>query len=369
MRIPRTVSIFLALVVSAFAIAACGGDNSSGNSSDAEAVLKQTFGPDHPIKSGRLDLSLNLELEGVARLTDPVALRLSGPFQSNGPGTLPNFQFTLDVDAGGKAFSAGAVSTGQAGYLTFEGQSFDVGTQLYNSFKQGYENAAKQAKSKSAGGTPSLGALGIEPINWLDDAETKGEEDIAGTTTEHVSAQVDVPKFLDDVSRLLSKAQGLSVQGAGAVPKSLTPEQRRDIARSVKSATVDVWSGKDDKTLRKLSLDVQLDVPQDVRSKVGNLRSGRITFQFTIADLNEPQKVTAPSGARPLSELTQALQQLGLGAASGANGSGSGGSGSGSSASGSSSGASGKQAEYLNCLQKAGTDVAKIQGCADKLQP
>jgi hypothetical protein len=375
MRIARTVSIFLALVVSAFAIAACGGDNSSSSSSDAEAVLKQTFGPDHPIKSGKLDLALNLDLKGVARLTDPVALRLSGPFQSNGAGTLPNFQFTLDVDAGGKAFSAGAVSTGKAGYLTFEGQSFDIGTELYNSFKQGYENAAKQAKSKSASGTPSLGALGIEPINWLNNAETKGEEDIAGTTTEHVSAEVDVPKFLDDVSRLLSKAQGLNVQGAGAVPKSLTPEQRRDIARSVKSATVDVWSGKDDKTLRKLALDVQLDVPEDVRSKVGNLQSGRITFQFTIANLNEPQTVTAPSGARPLSELTQALQQLGLGGASsgangsGSGGSGSGGSGSGSSGSGSSSGASGKQADYLNCLQKAGTDVAKIQGCADKLQP
>jgi len=168
MRIARTVSIFLALVVSAFAIAACGGDNSSSSSSDAEAVLKQTFGPDHPIKSGKLDLALNLDLKGVARLTDPVALRLSGPFQSNGAGTLPNFQFTLDVDAGGKAFSAGAVSTGKAGYLTFEGQSFDIGTELYNSFiratrtppsrpraraRAARRRSARSASSRSTGST------------------------------------------------------------------------------------------------------------------------------------------------------------------------------------------------------------------------
>jgi hypothetical protein len=371
MRIPRLLAIVLTLVLSGTAIAACGDDNSSSSSSDAQSVLKQTFGPNHPIRSGRLDLSLNLDLHGVARLNGPVALRLSGPFQSNGAGTLPNFQFSLDVDAGGQSFTAGAVSTGKAGYLTFEGTAFDVGTQLYNSFKKGYEQAAKGAKGKS--GTPSLSALGIKPLDWLDNAETKGDEEIGGAQTEHVTADVDVPRFLDDVSRLLEKAQGLKVAGAGAVPSSLTPEQRRDIARAVKSAKVDVWSGKDDKTLRKVALDLVLDVPQDIRSKVGGLRSGRITFQFTIASLNQPQKVTAPADARPLSELTQVLGQLGVGAGAGAGAGSGSGSGSGSSGSGSGSSASpaptGKQQEYLTCLDKAGTDVAQIQQCADKLQP
>ena len=358
-------------------VAACGDDNSASGGSDAQAVLKQTFGPDHPIRSGRLDLSLDLRLQGLPKLNGPVVLRLSGPFQSNGSGTLPNFQLTLDADAGGRTFTAGAVSTGKAGYLTFEGTSFDIGPQLYDAFKQGYEKAAKQSKDKS--GTPSLGALGIKPLEWLKDAETKGTEDVGGTQTDHVTAQVDVPRFLDDLSRLLEKAQGLSIQGAGAVPKALTPEQRRDIARSVKSAKVDIWSGQDDHTLRKLALDVQLDVPQDVRSKVAGLQSGKIAFQFTIADLNKPQKIAAPANPRPLSQLTQVLQQLGIGAGAAGSGSGSAGSagsGSGSgSRSGSGSGSAGsaapnsRQQKYLDCLQTAGTDVAQIQKCAALLTP
>jgi hypothetical protein len=362
MRLIRLLATLLALSLSAIAIAACGDDNSSGGGADAQSVLKETFGPNHPIRSGRLDLSLNLDLKGIPRLTDPVGVRLSGPFQSNGPGTLPNFQFGLDVDAGGRAFSAGAISTGTAGYLTFEGVAFDLGRDLYQSFKKGYEQAAKSSKDKS--NTPSLGALGIKPLDWLKNAETKDGEEVGGAQTDHVAADVDVPAFLDDVSRLLEKARGLQLNGAGAVPNSLTPQQRRDIARSVKSAKVDVWSGKDDKTLRKVALDLQLDVPEDVRSKVGGLQGGRITFQFTIAALNEPQKVTAPSDARPLSQLTQVLGQLGLGAG-GSGSSGSGGSGSGSSG----AAPTGKQAEYLKCVQAAGTDVAKIQRCGDKLQP
>jgi hypothetical protein len=367
-RIPRLLAVVLALAVIAVGAAACGDDNSASGGSDAQSVLKQTFGPGHPIRSGRLDLSLDLRLQGLPKLDGPVVLRLSGPFQSNGSGTLPNFQFTLDADAGGRSFTAGAVSTGKAGYLTFEGTSFDIGPELYDAFKQGYEKAATQSKDKN--GTPSLGALGIKPLEWLKDAETQGSEEVGGAQTDHVTAQVDVPRFLDDLSRLLEKAQGLNIQGAGAVPKALTPEQRRDIARSVKSATVDIWSGQDDHTLRKLALDVQLDVPEDVRSKVAGLQSGKIAFQFTIADLNKPQKIAAPANPRPLSQLTQALQQLGIGAGAAGSGSGSAGSGSGSgSGSGGSAAPSGKQQKYLDCLQQSGTDVARIQKCAALLTP
>jgi hypothetical protein len=363
---PRPIRLLVALltlVLTATGIAACGGGGNASSSGDASALLKDTFGANHPIKSGKLDLALDLDVKGLPRLSQPIAIRLNGPFQSNGPGKLPNFAFALDLASGSNPVSLGAISTGTNGYLSIEGQQFAMGSDLYASFKKGYADSQSKSDNKTA--TPSLQALGIRPMRWLRNPHEAGTEDVGGTTTTHLTSDVDVHQLLADVSTLLSKAKALNIAGATTpLSASLTPTERAAIERSVKTAAVDLWTGKDDRTLRKLALNVTLDVPQGERDALGGLRSGRIGFQFTIADLNAPQTITAPKGARPISELQKALQQLAGSASAGSSSSGS----SGSSGSGGTTTdpapSSGPQKQYLDCVQKAGTDVAQIQQCA-----
>jgi hypothetical protein len=350
-RTSRAVLTLLAAALLALAVAACGGSGSSGGSGDATSILAQTFGPNKPIKSGRLDVDLALDVKGVAALDGPVSLKLTGPFQSQGAGKLPQFDVTADIKLGSERIAAGLVSTGDKGYLTFQGQAYALSGELFKSFRDGFLQSQKQAGSKSGG--QSLAALGIDPGRWLKDPKTVGEEQVGGVDTIHVTAGIDVENLLTDVSTLLGKAGSL---GQGAVPTKLTPTQRQQIASAVKDATVDVYTGKDDKTLRRLTLDVAIDVPSDLRSKVGGLSTGTVKLDLTIADLNKPQTVTAPTNARPMSELTTALRALLGGTDAGAASSG-GGSGSGSAAPSASS-------RYLDCLQQAGNDVAKVQKCA-----
>ena len=47
-----------------------------------------------------------------------------------------------------------------------------------------------------------------------------------GTSTTHISAGVDVPRLLDDVDHLLSKAGSLGVRSATSVPTGITPAQK-----------------------------------------------------------------------------------------------------------------------------------------------
>ena len=133
-------------------------------------------------------------------------------------------------------------------------------------------------------------------------------------------------KLLDDVSTLLGRARGVTQAGGAAtrtsVPTQLTPQQRDAIARSVKSASIDVWAGVKDHTLRKVALDVVIAVPADLRARAGGLRDGRIRFQATIAQLNQRQTIAKPADARPIGELRAALQQLGLLGSGTASGSG-----------------------------------------------
>ncbi|HWH93833.1 MAG TPA: hypothetical protein VNT03_08225 [Baekduia sp.] len=375
------LAVLALLAVLVGGVAACGGDDDQGARSDADAtaLLRDTFGADHPIRSGRLDADLDVDLRGLAQLAQPLRLHLSGPFQSNGGTKLPDFALDVDFQGGEKPITVGAVFAQGGGFLTIEGQAFDLGSDIYTSFKQGYEKAkAQAARSGSSADQPTLAALGIAPLRWLKDPKNEGTEDIAGTASVHVSSGVDVGRLLEDISTLLGKAKSVTSSTGTSVPTRLTAEQRDAITRSITSARVDIWTGAKDHTLRKVAVDVRVDVPEELRAESGSLRTGHVIFQVTIADLNRGQTVRRPAGARPLSELRSALQQLGLLGDGDASPSGAG-TGTTATTPGATattpdatttapSAAAGAQADYAHCIAAAAEDLAKVQGCAKYLK-
>jgi hypothetical protein len=372
-RSPRLAVLALLLALLALGATACGGegsDGASGSSDDPAALLRDTFGADHPIRSGRVDANLDVDLRGLAQLTEPLNLHLSGPFQSNGGAKLPDFALDVDFQGGQRPVTVGAVFAQGGGFLTIEGQAFDLGSDIYNSFKQGYEKAkADAAKSGAAQkDQTTLAALGISPLRWLKDPKNVGTEDIAGTETVHVASDVEVGKLLQDISTLLGKAKSVTSSAGASVPGRLTAQQRDAITRSIKSAKVDVWTGAEDHTLRKVAVDIQVDVPEDLRAQAGNLRTGHLILQVTIAQLNQHQAIRKPVGARPLSELRSALQQLGLLGTSGSGGAASSTAPQGTATTPQDTGSgAGAPADYAKCLADAGEDLAKVQGCAKYL--
>lgn len=357
-RRSRAFAALIAVLLASTGLAACGG---GGGGNSPESLLKQTFGPNKPVRSGNLSVALNIDAAGLQGLKGPVSLKLTGPFQSQGKGKLPKFAFDLALNTGSSSFTAGAVSTGDKGFLKVQGKTYVVTDSLFQQFKQGYEQAA--SKSRSSSGGLSFKSLGVDPLKWLKNPKNAGTENVGGADSYHVTAGLDIPHFLDDVNTLLGKAGAL---GQGNLPSGLTASQRKDIERSVKSATLDVWTGKDDKTLRRLRIDIGIAVPADVQKRANGLKSGRVQFDLTIADLNQSQTINEPANARPLSELTNAL-----------GGSIGGTTGSGTSTtpatpvtpapSGTTTAPAGASQAYLDCLSKAKNDIAKVQKCATLL--
>ena len=336
------------LAASALALAACGGGE------DPNKVLDQTLGGGHKVSSGRLDLTLSLKAQGVPQLQKPVTLKLTGPFQGQGA-SLPKFDFDLALSASGQSFAAGAVSTGDKGFLKFQGQSYAVPPNVFASFKQGYEQARSQQRQRNAN-NPSLSSFGVNPRDWLKDPKNEGDADVEGTKTTHISAQVDVGKLLTDVNKILQGARGRFLPQTTTLPSGITAQQRKTIESAIKSSSFEVYSGKDDHILRRLVVKLTFSVPQSARSQTSGLRGGDLGFDLTLAGLNQPQTISAPASARPFSELTSRLRSSLGGLAGGAAGA------TGGTAP---SGASGAKAQqYLQCLQQAGGDVTKAQRCA-----
>src|SRR3712207_7884114 len=74
--------LLLVLLACALGLVACGGDDSGGSSDSADQILQETFGEDKDVDSGRLGVNLDITTKGIPNLTQPVAMRLSGPFDS-----------------------------------------------------------------------------------------------------------------------------------------------------------------------------------------------------------------------------------------------------------------------------------------------
>ena len=369
----RTPRLLLAvLVLLALALGACGGDDISSKS--ARDVLKETFGPDKPIDSGKIDLRIAFDAKGLEGVSGPLKLALKGPFATAGKGKLPTFDFDVTVDVSGQALQAGAVATDEKAWLKFGGQDFAVDAAQYDQFRKSYEaDQKKAAESDDA----SFQALGVDPTRWLAEPRKAEAETVGGAETVHVTSKVDVPKLLEDVNKLLGRADATgaaAAAGAGGVPSKLTDEQRAQIERSVKSTSLDVYSGADDGTLRRLNIQVFFDVPEDARKDAGGLTSGRLALDLVLTELNEEQEITAPKDARPLSDLTrgttgvtgpnQATEPSGGVFGTDAQPE------TGGEAAPEAGGAAAPGApnpEYTACLDAAGASIAEVQKCAPLL--
>jgi hypothetical protein len=344
-------ALLLSLIAAvALVFAACGDDDSGGQaasaSTDVNELLTQTFSGSKEIKSGNLDLKLQIQAQGgESQLDGPLNVNLTGPFQTQDGGKLPEFKLDASLEGGGQSIKAGATSTGEKGFISFQGTDYAVDDQVFKQFKAGFEEAQKQGSENKQ----SFATLGMDPREWLTDPENEGEAKVGDDDTIKITGGVDVAKLLDDINDALGKASSLGLGGAGQVPEKLTEEQRQQVLDAVKDPRVEIYTGKDDQILRRMVVNLGVE---DASSKT----SGTVAFDVSITDLNEDQDIAEPADAKPFSDLLSQLGGLGLGAAS-ASGSGSGASGSGTS--------SEDLEKFSRCIEDAGEDVAKARKCSE----
>ena len=355
------------VVLASLFVAACG--SSSSGSASPSTLLSQTFTGTHKVTSGNLNLTLTIDPSGSSVLSGPITLSFGGPFQTRGAGKLPESNFTVSASALGRGVALGIISTGAAGYVTLQGTSYRMPQATFQKLESSFSQLTATPGASSRSGT--LGKLGIQPLHWLTHPTVVGTENVGGTQTTHIHAGVNINALLSDLNTVLSKASSLGVSGANSLKSGIPAADRTKIASEVKNPGVDIWTGKSDKTIRRLTITLTLPVTGKTSSELGGLSSADIGLTMQYSDLNQPQTIKAPTTVRPFSEFQSKLNgfvQTLQGAAGGALGS-SGGTGSSGSGSGGAngSGSAAGVANYSECIQSANGNIGKMQKCASLL--
>jgi hypothetical protein len=339
-----TGRLVLLLSLSVALIAGCGDAQvePASSSTDVNTLLRDTFRNLDQVKSA--NLSAKLAVDGAG---ESVAASLNGPFQSQGKGKLPKVQLAAKLEGGGQSFSAGVTWLGDKGYVNLQGTNYEVSGLIAKQFEAGYEEAAKQQKK---GGDTAL-LLGIDFSKWLKNGRNEGEAKVGDADTIKLTGEADVAQVVADVQRIAQKAGALNIPGTQDVPTKLTPAQEKEIVDAVKKFAIEVYTGKEDRILRKLVVNADL---QDPASK----QTSHVVFELTLNGVGSDQDFSAPKNAKPFSELAKAAKGFSLFGSS---------TGGGSSSSGGASAAPSSDAleKYSKCVSDASGDVAKMQKCAD----
>ena len=329
------------LALTGAVLAACGGQEE-----DVDTLLEETFSGDKEVDSGKLALKARIDAQGSDRLQGPVALELRGPFQKSGDDQPPEFDLDASLSSGGLTFQAGASVVGDRGYVLFQDENYVLSPELFAQFKSGFADARAEKEGES-GDSADLATLGIDPRKWLRNARNEGEAKVGDEDTIRITGDVDVPKLLDDIARARESGAG----DPAAAPQALSAEQRARIEQAIKAMRVEIFTGADDKTLRRLIVDADVVAPEGE----DGFDSADVRLDYTISELNEDQEIAAPSDPKPFDALARQLQGLNLGAASG-----------GSNSAGTAADRR-KLRRYTRCVERAGQDEAAVRECAERL--
>ena len=293
----RLLSLAVVALLGTGLLAGCGGDD--GGDEDPEAVLDETFSNDESINSGVLDLSLDISAEGDEGGSFDASI--SGPFQGEEAeqGEFPQFDLTASLtgEGGGQSidFDGGLIATSDQAFVSYQDTDYEVPQAFFNQIKRLSEQAAAQPETEGQDTGAILEQLGIDPSTWLTNVENEGDEEVEGTDTTHIHGDANVAAVLEDFQSAAERT------GAGTT-QQIDPDEIAEVEDAIDEASIDVYSGVDDRILRRLDFNLAISPPEDDASGVD---SADVGFSLTFSDVNQDQTIEAPSDAQPFSQLEQ----------------------------------------------------------------
>ncbi len=311
----QTKAIFGAVhVVLVAALIGCGGGSSddggsssvkptnAANSAEVKKLLRQTFGPNDKATSGKLSGTVDINVKGVPRYREPIQVTLSGPFNQSG-GSPAEASLSVGLQLRGGALGGELI-------LVDDRVLIGLGSSAYT-IPDSIAATIRRPLGETDNGLASvLAVFGVAPQRWAKNPRIVGNERVAGEDTIHGTAQIDTGRFFLDVARLTKVLTSLRITEIIGLPEEIDRGARVALARSVTSATGNVYTGAEDKVLRKATFDMKLKPSSKDRRTLGGISSMTITGELNVSEVGTPQKIDPPRIAGTFDDLQTTFDAL-----------------------------------------------------------
>jgi hypothetical protein len=290
----------------------CGGDDKSSgdagggdkggkaNSAEVKKLIRQTFGPNEKAKSGNISAVVDLTVKGAPRYREPVQVSLVGPF-SNEAGQ-PETKLDVSLSLRGGILGGDLYLKGDKAYIGLGSTAYEVPASIAGPLR-------KPLASDGNALDAIMGVFNINPDRWAKNPRIVGNERVAGIDTIHGTADINTKNLFLDLATLAKRLTALRITEITGLPREVNAQTRAALDRSVKTATGDVYTGADDKVLRRAKLNVLLE-PSAKDRRLLKFSSIKVAANLDITDVGSPQKVNVPSNRGSWDALQLSLDAL-----------------------------------------------------------
>lgn len=257
-------------------LAACGSDT------PGQKAVSATEDHLDDVRSGHLTMRL-LASTADAAPGRGVGFELEGPFAvSKEVGSLPVADLKYTRITGATRRSTRFLSTGQRAFAEVDGKLVRLGDDDVEDMR------VRGGKEAGAGGLD-----GLDLTKWFLDPEVSAGAPVEAVATERVAGRVDPVAALNDLLTL-SLRFGASEQDS---PRTLSGASAERVRESVSTASAELLTGKEDRLLRHLHVEIDIEPQADqeeLRSALGDLTGARLQFSLDVSKLNAPVEVPEP---------------------------------------------------------------------------
>lgn len=260
---------------------------------NAEAVLSRTADNLGRITSG--DLFVRFEMS--TKSTDPGGFELEGPFSFESDGRYPMADLEhVAFDADEEERKARFVSTGSAAFIVTDGKSRRLSDEDLAGTGLSELVRTESADATGGGGEGGGGAAQLNVDAWIDGKpEISGGGLVGMVDTDKVTADLDVGEVMDGLVRLGGSFGG----GIAGDLRPLSSDEKERVANAAEEATLEAWSGKDDRLLRRLVMQIVFATPnEELSERVKALSGATIKLEAVVTDLNKDVDIEAPTDGR-----------------------------------------------------------------------
>jgi hypothetical protein len=265
----------LVYFLAVLALAGCGG----GGEETATDILSETADNLGEIRSGDLSLELLFSARGGERQ----GFRLEGPFSLEG-GELPEAELDYVQIAGDEEAQLRFISTTGKAFVEVDGTAYELPPELVAEIKEATDDLE----------TDGIGER-IELGNWIEDPTRAEGGTVGGADTDRIAADLNVVNVVNGLVEIAAAFGGTDS------PPSVEGEAAEQLRRAVDTGRIDVYTGKDDRLLRRLVISIEFspEAPDDVKSILGVA----VDFDFAVSDPNKDVTIAPPENVRPYTDL------------------------------------------------------------------
>jgi hypothetical protein len=286
-RLAHKIGLCVA-VLAAAALAGCGGGEPDPPDEPPAQLLAEALA--NPVTSGESSIDLDLDLEGSSFFAGEASAQLEGPFMAADGGGVPSFDLSMEAEVAGFGVDGELVSTGDDAFVVFFGENYRVGAERVGELDRRLRDLAGPE------GTPSV--FGLQVAEWFQRPRYAGAEDVGGTETEKIEADLD--------SAVVAEQLGALAESLGA-PALVTA-----LARGAEPGVAEAWIAFDDRTIRRLRVQFPFTVPRDLRGTSAGITGGTATLEVEVSDVGKEVEVEQPEGGgfQPIDQLIDRLTDL-----------------------------------------------------------